>query len=142
MGRPASAPARLIGLAAALAACGPTPAVVRVVEPLPPGERVLTLTAAQQRPAIEQALRVAGFVLDDRPRRDALLLRVTLGIDQGSQACGTLNNVRYALRRDRQTLMVVEAKGWTGSCQPNVFDEASVALRRAIDGAVTDGDQR
>jgi hypothetical protein len=95
----------------------------------------LTVTAAQQKPAIEQALRAAGFVLDERPRQDALLLRVTLGIDQRSQACGTLNNVRYALRRDQQTLIVVEAKGWTGSCAPNVFDEASIALRRAIDGA-------
>ncbi len=59
---------------------------------------------------------------------------MTLGIDQRSRPCGTLNNVRYALRRGGQTLIEVEAKGWTGSCEPNVFDDASRALRRQLAG--------
>jgi hypothetical protein len=119
-------------LAVGLGACGPTPATVRVIEPLPSAAPVLVVTAARQKDAIEHALRAVGFAVDDRPRDGDYLLRVTLGVDQGSRACGTLNNVRYALRRDGRTLIEVEAKGWTGTCEPNVFDDASRALHRQI----------
>ncbi|HSP96998.1 MAG TPA: hypothetical protein VL049_07100 [Candidatus Dormibacteraeota bacterium] len=131
MARPAAAAARLV-LLAAVGACGPTPAAVRVSEPLPSGAPVLVVTAARQKDAIERALRAVGFAVDDRPRQGDYLLRVTLGVDQGARACGTLNNVRYELRRDGRTLIEVEAKGWTGTCEPNVFDDASRALQRQV----------
>jgi hypothetical protein len=130
--RPAAAAARRMLLVAGVGACGPTPATVRVSEPLPGGAPVLVVTAARQKDAIERALRAAGLVVDDRPRDGDFLLRVTLGVDQGSRPCGTLNNVRYEIRRDGRTLIEVEAKGWTGTCEPNVFADASRALQRQI----------
>lgn len=117
-------------LSAGLAGCGASAPTVAVLEPLPAEEPVLVVTAARQKQAVERALRAAGFTVDERPRADAYLLRVTLGIDQGSRPCGTLNNVRYALRREKRTLVEIEAKGWTGTCEPNVFDAASQALRQ------------
>jgi hypothetical protein len=107
--------------------------VVTVVEPLPRGEDpVIAVTAATQRDTILQALIAAGFTLSDRPHTTAYLLRVTLGIDQGARACGSLNNVRYSLRRDQHTIVEVVAKGWSGACEPSVFTDASRALRQQI----------
>jgi len=131
----ASSPACAGGalLLGVLAACGPTAPTVDVRQPLPKGEDpVLCVTAAQQKPAIEQALRAAGFQVVDGPAQTPYLLRVTLGLDQGARACGTLNNVRYALRRAGETIVQAEAKGWTGSCEPNVFDAVSRLLRERV----------
>ncbi|MDX2171439.1 MAG: hypothetical protein SF182_30520 [Deltaproteobacteria bacterium] len=115
-----------------LLGCSSAPAV-HVEAPLPAGtDPVLFVTAARQKAAIVAALRAAGFQVLDQPRADAYLTRVTVGIDQGARDCGTLNNVRFSIRRDQRTLVEVEAKGWTGGCQPNVFDAASRALRQRV----------
>lgn len=116
-----------------LAGCAEKVAQIRVVQPLPHGvDPTIYVTAARQKEDIVRALRTAGFHLVDGQDDEAYLLRVTVGVDQGSQACGTLNNVRYALRKDSHDLIVAEAKGWTGTCEPNVFDTVSRALRRRV----------
>jgi hypothetical protein len=129
-------PARLTGtlalVAAGLLGCSSAPSV-QVESPLPAGiDPILFVTAARQKPEIVAALRAAGFQLVDQPRGDAYLTRVTVGIDQGARDCGTLNNVRFSLRREQRTVVEVEAKGWTGRCQPNVFDAASRTLRARV----------
>lgn len=79
-------------------------------EPNPP----IYLTAARQKDEIAKALRQAEFQLADRVDATPFLLRVSLGNNQQSQSCGTLNNVRYELRTQGKTIVLVEAKGWTG----------------------------
>ena len=126
---------RLAAFAAlgACAACGATAPAVTVVTPLPRGEDPsIVVIAARQREAVITALTAAGFRIAERVQESPYLLRVTLGVDQGSRACGTLNNVRYALRRDQQTIVEVSAKGWTGTCVPSVFNDASRALRASV----------
>lgn len=121
----------LLGIA--LGGCTPTAPEVRVLVPLPRrGEAAVYLTAARQREEIARALRDAGFQLAEHVDDAPYYLRVTIGTDQGSQACGTLNNVRYDLRWQGRSAVVAEAKGWTGRCEPNVFDAVSRELRRRV----------
>ncbi|ATG90653.1 hypothetical protein [Methylomonas koyamae] len=90
------------------------------------------VTAARQKAEVKPALAAAGFRVVDALSDDALLLRATIGIDQGEQACGTMNNVRLQLRRESNTVAEVAGKGWTGSCQPNILDELSRKLWRQL----------
>jgi hypothetical protein len=120
-------------LVIAVAGCGPTATAVRVLGPLPLGaDRAIFVTAARQKKEIVRALRGAGFDVADRVADGSSLLRVTLGVEQGSRPCGTLNNVRYQLRVQGRDVIVAEAKGWTGSCEPNVFDEVSREIKRRM----------
>lgn len=90
------------------------------------------VTAARQKADIIQSLRKAGFTIVDRMEDSDHLLRATIGVDQGSKDCGTRNNVRYQIRNQERTVAEASAKGWTGSCQPNVFDEVSRSLRQQL----------
>jgi hypothetical protein len=123
----------VIVLGIALAGCVPTAPEVRVLGQLRRGvDPAVYLTAARQKNEIARALRAAGFHLVDRLEDGAYLLRVTIGVDQGSRPCGTLNNVRYELRSQGQTIVEAEAKGWTGLCEPSVFDAVSRELRHRV----------
>lgn len=95
-------------------------------------ESPIFVTAARQKVEISQSLRNAGFNVVDRLEDCIYLVRATIGIDQDKRECGSLNNVRYQLRSQSQTIIEVEAKGWTGSCQPNVLDHASRELRSRV----------
>lgn len=120
-------------LTIAAGGCAPTAPQVRVLAPLPrAGDAAIYLTAARQKEEIARALRAAGFRLAERVDETPYYLRVTIGSDQGSRACGTLNNVRYDLRLQGRSAVVAEAKGWTGSCEPNIFDAVSRELRRHV----------
>jgi hypothetical protein len=122
-----------VGMGVLVGGCSATAPEVMVRAPLGRGmDPPITVVAAQQKGRIVESLRAAGFVIADGAQDDPYLLRATLGVDQRSQACGTMNNVRYDLRHQQRTLITAEAKGWTGSCAPNVFDELSRALRRRM----------
>ena len=90
------------------------------------------VTAARQKADIIQSLRKVGFNIVDNMEDSDYLLRATIGVDQGSQDCGTRNNVRYQIRYRERTVAEAGAKGWTGSCRPNVFDEVSQSLRQQL----------
>jgi hypothetical protein len=123
----------LLGIA--LAGCSPVAPEVRVFEPLPQGINTpIYVTAARQKEEIKHALHDAGFHIVDRLEDSLCFMRVTIGVDQGSQACGTLNNVRFQLRSEGRNVAEASAKGWTGSCQPNVLDELSREMRRELFG--------
>lgn len=136
--RSLSTPRRSFGhlalvLSIVLGGCAPTAPEVRVLAPLPRGvDPAMYLTAARQKEEIARALRGAGFQVVDRVEDSPYLLRVTIGVDQGSRPCGTLNNVRYELRLQGRTVVEAEAKGWTRSCEPNIFDAVSRELRRRV----------
>jgi CheY-like chemotaxis protein len=125
-----------------IAGCAEQAPQIRVIEQLPQGtDPIIFVTAARQKDEIVKALRAAGFHLVDTPVDGAYLLRVTVGIDQGSQACGTLNNVRYVLRSEKRDIIEAVAKGWTGACMPNVYDTVSRELRQRLVQARGEGHQ-
>lgn len=116
-----------------VAGCAEKTPQIRVIEQLPRGtDPIIFVTAARQKDEIVHALRAAGFHLVDTQVDGAYLLRVTVGIDQDSQACGTLNNVRYALRSEKRDIIEAVAKGWTGTCSSNVHDTVSRELRQRV----------
>ena len=95
----------------------------------------LFLVAAQQKAEISASLSAAGFELEDSLLTAPYFLRVTLGNEQGSRSCGALQGVKYSLRRDGAEVLLVAGKGWSGSCQPNLFDLASRELAAAFEGS-------
>lgn len=122
-----------------LPGCSETATHIRIIEPLPRGqEPSIYLTAARHKNEIGRFLQTAGFQIADTQTDNTYLLRVTVGIDQGSQACGTLNNVRYALRKNNRDVIEATAKGWTGTCEPNVFNAVSRELRQRIAELIKD----
>lgn len=130
----------LILLGIIVASCEATAPEVRVIEPLPQGtDPAIYVTAARHKEEIVRSLRAVGFRIADEPVESQYLLRVTVGIDQNTQACGTLNNVRYALRTEGRTLVEAVAKGWTGTCEPNVFNVVSRELRGRIIDMIGEG---
>lgn len=125
----------ILSLSLGLAGCSSVAPEVRVVDPLPQGINTpIYVTAARQKNEIKHALRDAGFRIVDRLEDSLRFMRVTIGVDQGSKVCGTLNNVRFQLRFEGRNVAEASAKGWTGSCQPNVFDELSRKMRQELLG--------
>jgi hypothetical protein len=96
------------------------------------GEPSIYVIAAKQKPAAVASLRRAGIVVVDDLAESSHQLRVTLGVDKSFRDCGTLNNVKYALRSEGRSILELQARGWTGECQPSVFDEMSQQLARAV----------
>jgi hypothetical protein len=121
-----------------LSGCSPITPEVRLFGTLPQGiDTPIYVTAARQKNEIISALRGAGFHIVDHMDDSLPFMRVTIGTDQGSQPCGTLNNVRYELRFEGRDVAEATAKGWTASCKPNIFDEVSREMRRRLFGTTT-----
>jgi hypothetical protein len=128
----------LLVLALVLLACGTSPPIQTTQSSLVlEAEPSFYVTAAKQKPAVVDALRRAGIVVVADLLESSHQLRVTLGVDKSFRGCGTLNNVKYTIRLQRRTLLELAGRGWTGECQPNIFDEMSLELARAIQTALT-----
>ena len=125
-------PRALWAIGILLFGCGTTAPNIQVVGQIPAEVPPIYLTAARQKEQIAAALRQVGFQLVPGVADSPYLMRVSLGIDQQTRACGTLNNVRYELRTSNESIIVAEAKGWTGSCEPNVLVAVSKELRARI----------
>jgi hypothetical protein len=97
-------------------------------------ERVVYLVAARQKEQIAHSLRQARITVTDDLLAAPFYLRATVGNDKGFRKCGTFNNVKFSLRRSGQEVLLVSASGWSGTCDPNVFDEMSKTLRAAFRG--------
>lgn len=127
----------LLAFVLTLPACGTVPPTLTSQGALAlEAEPSFYVTAAKQKPAVVAALRRAGVVVVEDLLESSHQLRVTLGIDNSFRGCGTLNNVKYTVRLERQTLLELAGRGWTGECEPNVFDEMSLELARAIRAAL------
>lgn len=122
-----------------LSGCSPITPKVQVFEPLNDvGDKPIFVTAARQKDGVKQALRNAGFQVADRIEDSLWLLRVTIGEDQDSKGCGTLNNVRFQLHSEGKDIAEANAKGWTGLCQPNIFDNISQEMWRQLFGELNE----
>ena len=95
----------------------------------------LFLVAAQQKEEIAASLTAVGFELVDNLLNAPYFLRVTLGNEQGFRSCGTLQKVKYSLRSNGEEVLLVANEGWSGSCEPNVFDLASHDLASAFESS-------
>lgn len=122
-------------LAAGLVACSSTPVAPRVqmVDGFP-GQKPLTIYVLpeQDGPAIQESLEKVGFTVAPDAGSASYLLRVAVGGKRATKPCGTVHNVRYQLGSDATTVLEIKARGLTGSCRPNVYDEMSGALRSAF----------
>jgi len=130
------APGPLFLLASALACAGTTAPRLLQHRALDAGSaRVLFLVATREKPEIAAHLQAAGFELAERLIDAPFLLRATLGVPQGFRSCGDNRNVKFALQRDGRALLELSARGWTGSCEPSIYDSLSAQLGAVFDEA-------
>ena len=142
----------LLLAALAATACSAVPATVtRKASVALERDPLIYVSAQQDRARVDESLKRAGLRLTTGPGAEYVLL-VDTSSEKSSQACGGLRNVRYQLRvvprssgktafsplaltvgNDRTTLEI-KARGWTGSCEPNVYDEMSDSLAREFNG--------
>ena len=88
--------------------------------------------AAREKETALRSLREAGVAVVEDPTEASYLLRVTIGVPQGMKACGQLRNAKFALRREGRTVLGLASKGWTGACEPHVFETLSRELALAL----------
>jgi hypothetical protein len=94
--------------------------------------RTIFVVAARQKPRIIRSLVAAGFDVRPNLLEAHGFLRVTVGSNQGWRSCGTRNNVKFSLKREGKPLLEFVEKGWTGTCEPSVFDAMSAWLMQEI----------
>lgn len=117
--------------------------------------RTIYVIPEQDPGPIRESLEREGFVVSPDASSAAYVLRVDVGARRATKACGTVNNVRYRLGSDLTNayelsrteitklearpaptsyfrILEVTARGPTGGCRPNVYDEMSAALRASF----------
>jgi hypothetical protein len=95
--------------------------------------RKVFVVSPRQKSEVVRSLLAAGFDVRRNLLEAGTTLRVTVGGNQGWRDCGTRNNVQYVLKRDASELANLVEKGWTGSCQPSVFDALSQRLMEWVE---------
>lgn len=120
--------AAVVGLAMPDVAAAEGDGAGQAVDP----SRAVYLVAARQKPRIAESLRRAQVQVVADILDSPALLRVTVGNEKGFRSCGTRNNVKYSLRIGVVEALQLTEDGWTGTCEPNVFDALSARLARAL----------
>jgi hypothetical protein len=92
------------------------------------------LQAVRQMPRVAESLRTVGVQLTESFSEADYILNVKVGGGRGSRGCGSINNVAYILDGGGRHLMVIKARGSTGECTPNVFDDVSQKLATFFGG--------
>jgi len=92
------------------------------------------LQANVQRPRIAESLRKAGVRLSESYSEADYILNVKVGRRRNNQTCGGSSNIAYVLDGRNRHLMVIKARGLTGTCAPNVFDDMSLKLATYFGG--------
>jgi hypothetical protein len=85
------------------------------------------LVASRQRERIAAALTEAGFKVSNSASAP-YALEVGVGSNRARRGCGTKNNVSYTLNTNNLSVLQIKARGYTGNCEPNVFDEMSATM--------------
>ena len=114
---------------------GMVPATVTRTPPTPlKANPAIYLQARRQMPRVAESLRTAGVQLAESHSEADYTLNVNVGRGRGSNSCGGTSNVAYILDGGGRHLMVIKARGSTGTCIPNVFDEMSQKLTTFLGG--------
>jgi hypothetical protein len=95
--------------------------------PIDRGVHIFVL-AQGQRERIVKSLIDVGLNVSDEWAADGYSLTVSVGRWRTSRECGRVSNVAYVLSGGEHQLMVIKARGATGDCEPNVFDDMSRLL--------------
>jgi hypothetical protein len=95
---------------------------------------VVFLQASVQKPRIADSLRKAGVRLTESFSEADYILKVNVGRRHQNQTCGGSSNIAYVLDGRGGHLMVIKARGLTGTCVPNVFDDMSQKLATYFGG--------
>lgn len=115
----------------AVACSSIVPPQTQVLAPVDPSiPRLLYVTTNGQREALLSALQASGFSITSDARETTLVLVVRFGGVRTNRPCGTLRNVIYDLRQRGARIAVIKARGWTGSCSPNILREMGAELAR------------
>ena len=130
-------PRRLVGAAALVlaTACSSAPVAPRteIQDGFIGGVRPRTIfVVARDQAAVAESLEQAGLTVTQDAAAAGYVLRVDLGGKRASSGCGTVHNVRYELGYGALDVLEIKARGWTGSCKPNVYEQMSAALASAI----------
>lgn len=123
-----------------LIGCGTVPATI-VNPPTGPltKEPRIFVSAPREDARIAESLDRAGLRVVHETGAQ-YILHVKIGVARKSQSCGTMNNVAYDLRdaaKDQEVLLI-EGRGWTGACEPSIWDEMSQLLARQVTAAAFD----
>ena len=86
------------------------------------------LQASVQRARILDSLLGAGIRTANSLEEADYILTVTLGRRRVNMQCGGMHNIVYSLGDRGFQLLEIKARGLTGDCMPNVFDDMSKAL--------------
>jgi hypothetical protein len=105
----------------------------RVIGPVPENEqRVIYVTAERERDVVLQQLEKAGFTIVSEPSESPARLDVRMGTPQARRSCGRYRNLVFNVSRGGIRVVVIKARGWTGSCEPNMLLEMSHELARVF----------
>ena len=100
--------------------------------------RSLFVVAASHRRAAVEALSRAGFTVVEDLLASPHYLRVVVGVQKNSVACGSLHNVKYDLRQKGRSAVALTRSGWIGHCQANVFEQLAQELSELFDRAAAE----
>jgi hypothetical protein len=92
------------------------------------------LQANVQRPRILDSLRVAGIRTAKSFEEADYILAVNVGKRRVNMQCGGMHNIVYTLNDKGFPLMKIKARGLTGDCMPNAFDDMSQTLATYFGG--------
>ena len=104
------------------------PTVTRTPRSPLKADATIFLQATTQWPRVAESLRNAGLRLAKSHSEADYILKVNVGRRRRTQTCGGSSNIAYILDGRDSHLMVIKARGLTGSCVPNVFDDMSQKL--------------
>jgi hypothetical protein len=104
------------------------PTITQALRFPPSEEPTFIISADRERVRIERSLSDAGLTVTDETSAANYGLWVRLGRSRASRRCGTKNNVSYLLFDGSNRIMVIKARGWTGSCTPSILDDMSRLL--------------
>ena len=87
-----------------------------------------TAASKEQRKNIIRAGEAEGLRFETQPEGNFYTLEVLLGRIHNQNDCGTFRNVIYRVSQSGARVLVLKARGWTGQCDPGVYDGLSKLL--------------
>jgi hypothetical protein len=92
------------------------------------------LQANVQRLRILDSLRNARIRIAESFEEADYILTVDVGNRRVNMKCGGMHNIVYILSDNGLPLMEIKARGLTGDCMPNAFDDTSQTLASYFGG--------
>lgn len=88
---------------------------------------------AQQVARFERSLIYSDFNVTQKADEADYMLRVEIGLSRRTKPCGPTSNVRYILSDAGKRLLIINGRGPTLTCHPNLFDDMNRFLESFFD---------